>query len=122
MKNISPDRAIVVEDNSLVALGSETVLRILGFDVTIVTDSEAARQLVIAEPPDLLITDIGLPNMGAPLIRWLKAKRPDAKIVGIGEIGEMALAAGADAFLAKPFRLDELERVIHAMTGGSTVR
>jgi DNA-binding response OmpR family regulator len=91
----------------------------------IVADGETARQSVFAEPPDLRIADIGLPSVGGlSLIRWLKAMRPDAKIVAISGIGdsvqEMALEAGAYAFLAKPFQLSELARVVRELPPGST--
>jgi CheY-like chemotaxis protein len=118
MMNVSPPKAIIAEDNALVARALGAVLRELGYEVAIVADGEDARQLVFTDPPDLLIADIGLSRVGgSSLIRWMKGMRPDAKVVaisGIGEEGqrEVALAAGADAFLAKPFRLSELKQVI----------
>lgn len=113
--------ALIAEDNPLIARALETVVQKLGFDVTMVTDGETARQIVFATPPDLLIVDIGLPNVsGASLIRWLKALKKEAIVVamsGMGEAaGEMALAAGADAFLAKPFQLNDLVGMIDELS------
>jgi DNA-binding response OmpR family regulator len=123
MNNTGLNRALIAEDNALIARALETVLRNLGFEVTVVADGEAARQLMFVEPPDLLIADLGLPSVGgSSLIRWLKAMSPDATVVAISGFDEsaraMAMAAGADAFLAKPFLLDELERVIRELVPG----
>ena len=78
---------------------------------------DAGLRLFRAEPPDLVICDIIMPDRdGIELIPEMKALQPGVKIVAIsgrqmiGGLDVLHLAArlGADATLAKPFQVDEL--------------
>jgi len=73
-----------------------------------------ALSAAAAEPPDLVLLDLGLPDIdGVVLCRRLRATVPDGIIVVLtARTGEfdvvVALDAGADDYLTKPFRLTEL--------------
>jgi CheY-like chemotaxis protein len=58
---------------------------------------------------------------GATLIRSLKATRQDAKVLAVSGMGDlarqMAVAAGADVFLAKPFSSAALQRALADLVG-----
>ena len=56
-------RILLVEDDSSLAQGLQTALRREGLTVDHVTTGKAALQAVQAEAPDLIILDLGLPDM-----------------------------------------------------------
>jgi YesN/AraC family two-component response regulator len=77
-----------------------------------------------AKSPDLVITDIFMPKKdGIETICELRATRPEIKILALsGDIGfdgpsmlDAAQLLGADQVLGKPFRNDELVRVVEQM-------
>jgi len=78
-------------------------------------------------PPDLLVTDITMPVMdGLALLRWLRADgHADLSVLVLtASAGQRAaaLAAGADAFLAKPVALCALVATVErALAGGNDV-
>lgn len=88
----------------------------LGWEVRLCADGAAALAAARAAPPRLAILDVGLPDMdGRELCRRLKAAAggglPVVLISGSYRPDQDRIrgaAGGADAFLAKPFRLSEL--------------
>jgi DNA-binding response OmpR family regulator len=93
------------------------VLETLGYRVDTVASGAAAYLRTIVRPPDLLVIDLDLG--GDVLIRLFRYERPCARIIAVSKWGRVmdcaARALGADAFLAKPFGGDELERVISSV-------
>jgi CheY-like chemotaxis protein len=75
-----------------------------------------ALEMVEQERPDLVVSDIMMPVLnGAEMCRRLKARaeRPPIPVILMSSAGERAAAgSGADAFIAKPFDLDDLEELI----------
>jgi DNA-binding response OmpR family regulator len=111
---VSDTRILVVEDDE--AIGGELVqaLTSQGYRAMLARDGLAGMAAATAEPPDLVLLDLGLPDVdGVALCRSLRAAAPDAVIVVLtARTGELdvvvALDAGADDYLTKPFRLTEL--------------
>jgi len=106
---------LIVEDD--LAIGAEllTALRSAGYDAVWAASGAQALDAVDAgEVPDLVLLDLGLPDVeGVLLCRQLRQLAPDAVIVVLtartAEFGVVvALDAGADDYLTKPFRLAEL--------------
>ena len=94
-----------------------------GYEVITAMDGEEARDLCLAELPDLLITDYQMPYMtGLELCKQLHADEqtraiPALMLTARGfdiESGEMA-AAGISAVLAKPFSPRELLQTVEAL-------
>lgn len=113
---------LVVDDDAgireLVAFG----LRRAGFDVVEAASGEDALDLVEGGTIGLVVLDIGLPGMsGTDVVRALR-ERPQAAtlpvilMTGTGEVDSLVagLGAGADDFVAKPVRLDELVARVQA--------
>ena len=119
-------RVLLVEDDNGIALGVAAGLRPLGWAVDVAATVAAAWSALCAEPFDLVLLDLGLPDQdGAELLRRLRQPRsglPDpstpvlittardqvsSRIVG--------LDLGADDYLTKPFDLDELAARMRAL-------
>jgi DNA-binding response OmpR family regulator len=81
-------------------------------------DANEAIQIIDSEPPDLVITDLSLPDTsGIEIIRHVRAKSATTPIIVMSghntpELYEAAKAAGANISLLKPVSIAELRRVI----------
>jgi DNA-binding NarL/FixJ family response regulator len=89
-------------------------------------DGESAVRNMPALGPDMVLIDLGLPDMsGIDVIRQLKASDPDCDILVVTIFGDertitSALEAGANGYLLKGASLEELRRdVRHLRTGGA---
>jgi CheY-like chemotaxis protein len=77
-----------------------------------------ALELARRERPDLVISDVMMPVMdGADLCRRLKAELdPPVPVILASSADSRATAgSGADAFVGKPFVLDQLEALVHRL-------
>ena len=81
-------------------------------------DANEAIQMIDAESPDLVITDLSLPDAnGIEIVRRVRAKSPVTPIIVMSGhntpgLHESARAAGANLSLLKPVSIAELQRVI----------
>jgi DNA-binding response OmpR family regulator len=106
-------RLLVVEDDATIGTGLVTALETSGYAVEWVTSGAAALEPGRAHPPDLVLLDLGLPDLdGAEVCRRLRAELPSATIVILTARRDeldvvVGLEAGADDYLTKPFRLAE---------------
>jgi CheY-like chemotaxis protein len=88
----------------------------LGFEVTEAADASECLARVAADPPDAILLDLRMPGMsGLEATRRLRALEIGSRLVVIavsasvfGHHRDECIAAGADEFLAKPFRLERL--------------
>jgi CheY-like chemotaxis protein len=111
MKNI-----LVIDDNDEVRSVVTSVLRNFGFVVREATSGEAAIQSVLAERPDLIISDVRMPGMdGHHLLGAIREMQATAAIpfilmTGSGSRADYrrGMVCGADDYLYKPFTPDEL--------------
>jgi len=108
---------LVADDDAWLLRMVHTVLEKRGYSVELASDGEEAIERAIARPPDLLITDVMMPRMdGWTLVRALRAR---AELIHLPVIFLTALSSdedrirgfrlGADDFLPKPFRFEELD-------------
>jgi two-component system OmpR family response regulator len=92
-----------------------------GFEVRPVAGGRQAVQAFSAEPPDLLVLDIGLPDAdGRDVCQALRAHGVDAPVIFLTARGELTdrlagFHAGGDDYLTKPFALAELLVRVHAL-------
>src|SRR6201991_3986580 len=96
-------------------------LRARGYDVDVAADGTTALRLAAARPPDLVVLDLGLPDIeGNEVIRGLRGWTAIPIIVLSGRADSAdkvaALDAGADDYVTKPFGVDELLARIRAVT------
>src|ERR1700730_10809467 len=106
-------RILVVDDEPQITRVLRQGLTMHRYDVRTAADGEAALDLFRDWSPDLVITDLSMPNMtGLELCRRLRASSRVPVIVlsvkGEERTKVEALDAGADDYVTKPFGIDEL--------------
>ena len=115
---------LVVEDEGPVRLLLQQFLEDADHAVLLATDGRQALRLLEQRRPDLVLSDIMLPALdGVALCRALKGSPATAAIPVIlmsAVRTHTSAEAGADAFLAKPFDLDELEALIRHWLAASS--
>jgi DNA-binding response OmpR family regulator len=108
---------LVADDDAWILRMVVTVLEKRGYSVETAVDGEEALKRALARTPDLLITDVMMPNMdGWALVRQLRAH---PQLATLPVIFLTALSSeddrirgfrlGADDYVAKPFRFEELD-------------
>jgi signal transduction histidine kinase len=112
-------RVLVVEDNADAASTLREALELLGHEVHVASDGDAGVAAAERIAPDVVVCDIGLPGIdGYEVARRLSARdgaRPLLVAVtgyALPEDRRRALEAGFVQHLAKPLRIEDLERVI----------
>ena len=111
---------LVVDDEHEITDLLDEHLRACGYDVDVAHDGDQALVMAAARRPDAVLLDITMPGPdGAEVLARLRAIDPTVSVVMLTGNDDEALArrllrAGAFDYLAKPFQLDVLERVIAA--------
>ena len=117
---------LVVDDEAQIARVLKTTLSAQGYGIRTAADGIQALQEMTNWPPDLIITDLRMPNMdGLELCRKVRTQSQIPIIVlsvkGEETIKVAALDAGADDYVTKPFGVNELlARVRAALRRSST--
>ncbi len=111
---------LVVEDDQGIGNGLVAALRSSGLESALAPDGAAALDSAVRDGPAVILLDLGLPDIdGFELCRRLRGLLPAASILVVtardAEMDAvMALDAGADDYVTKPFRLGELLARIRA--------
>src|SRR5437879_353054 len=106
-------RILVVDDEQEITLVLRSGLTKHGYDVRVAGEGEAALELFSAWAPDLVVTDLSMPNMnGLKLCQRLRAIS-SVPIIILSVKGDEAtkveaLDTGADDYVTKPFGMGEL--------------
>jgi DNA-binding response OmpR family regulator len=107
-------RALVIEDDPLLADGISQLMRTSGHNVDYVGSAELAEQALKAEVFDLMLLDVGLPGMdGFEFLQKIRAEGrriPVLVLTARDALNEKVrgLNLGADDYLTKPFSSEEL--------------
>ena len=110
---------LVVDDEPQITRVLKTTLSSQGYGIRTASDGEEALQAMSEWPPDLIVTDLRMPNMdGLDLCREVR-KQSRVPIIVLSVKGEetikvQALDAGADDYVTKPFSMNELTARIRA--------
>jgi signal transduction histidine kinase/ActR/RegA family two-component response regulator len=112
-------RILIVDDNRDAAQTLAQVLRHLGQAVEVAFDGESALRVASTFAPTLALLDIGLPVLdGYTLAGRLRAQQPSrvrlVAVTGYGQPSDRdrAFAAGFDAHVVKPLRIDAVESIL----------
>ena len=107
------DKILIIEDEPTIANFMRAILEARDYEVMIVQSGAMASTLIASHCPDLIILDLGLPDMDG--MQLLKAVRQWSKVPVVVVSARSherdkvaALDAGADDYLTKPFGTEEL--------------
>ena len=119
-------RVLVVDDEPSILAALAPMLRARGYEVLTATSGHAALDAVDRHSPQLVVLDLGLPDLeGVEVCRRIREGRPTPILILSARGGEAdkvaALDAGADDYVTKPFGAEEfLARVRAALRRGET--
>jgi two-component system, OmpR family, KDP operon response regulator KdpE len=110
---VSGGRILVVDDEPQILRALKTNLSAAGYEVETAATGEEALAMAASNPPDALILDLVLPDVGGTdVTRELRtwSSLPIVVLSAVGDEGEKvaALDAGADDYVTKPFGMEEL--------------
>ncbi len=128
---MAEDRILVVEDDEITAGMLSLVLEREGFDVVTAADGEEGLRLLIDDDVRLLITDCLIPKLdGFKLVKRVRAidALRDTPIVMMsaiyrkGNYRQAAIEAGADLYVVKPFKPEELLEQVKKLLAQSAAK
>jgi len=113
---MAPPKILLIDDDLVVRTAMVQFLADLGYQVVVAADGERGLRLFRSEKPDLVITDIIMPEKeGVQTIVEMRREQPSTKIIAIsggGRIGnanflKVARSMGANDVIAKPADPDD---------------
>ncbi|HEY6119956.1 MAG TPA: response regulator [Pyrinomonadaceae bacterium] len=122
-------RVLVVEDDE--AIARQLFWTLSGpYEVLIAHDMQTAVRRTMLYEPDVSILDLHLipasesPDIGLRMIEYIKAHRPESKILVISSVSgidtqKACFAVGADEFLDKPFETEQLLGTMRRIAPGT---
>ena len=117
-----PNDILIVDDEADIVMSLSKRLHFAGYEIAVAGDGEEATRVALKMQPDIIILDIGMPcgdgHVVADRIR-ANVNTMFAQIIFLtARVGEAdrdrALQAGAYGYLTKPFKPDELLRMIES--------
>ncbi|MGB8702315.1 MAG: response regulator [Thermosynechococcaceae cyanobacterium] len=114
---------MIVDDSHTIRAMLTDLLQKHGFDVIEAEDGVVAKEMMKDQRPDLVITDIVMPNMnGYELCRWVKNELPGgaAPVILCSTKSEAfdrhwGMKQGGDAYIIKPYNAEEMLSTIKGL-------
>lgn len=119
--NKQPKKIIIFDDDEDILSICSYILEEQGWDVHTFTDCNNITEKVSAILPDVILMDNWIPDAGGIVATQTLKKEESLKHIPVvyfsanSDIQLLAGHAGAETYLAKPFDLEELERVINTV-------
>lgn len=118
-------KVLIVDDDVQATALIQDVLSMHGYETTVVNESAKAIETATAVDPDIFVLDLMMPPPdGFRLCRMLRADpnfahTPILIVTALGDTDSkiVALGAGANDYLAKPFQIDELASKVKTLLG-----
>jgi CheY-like chemotaxis protein len=117
-------RILIIDDDFAVRLSVQLALEREGHQVACASDGEQGLKAFASNPPDLVVTDLIMPNKeGIETIMQIRARDPKTPILAIsgggrlnnGDFLKMAVKVGANAILSKPFERQDLTDAVRRL-------
>ena len=108
------EKILVVDDEAAIREVVSTMLETKGYRCTAVSNGRAAQEQVRKETPDLVLSDMIMPEMdGIKLLEWLHDYDPEIPVIMVTAIHDIstaleAIRRGAYDYILKPFEKDQL--------------
>ena len=120
------DKVLIVEDEQSISNFISMVLNANGYDTIIVGSGEEALTMIASHCPDLIVLDLGLPDMDVMEVLKSVRKWSNLPVVVVSARNHEhdkvdALDYGADDYLVKPFEMKELMARINAVLRRSEI-
>ncbi|MCD2500082.1 response regulator [Microbacterium nymphoidis] len=114
-------KLLIADDDPQLVRALRITLGAQGYEVVTAADGEEAVAQAVAEHPDIVMLDLGMPHLdGVEVIHALRGWMTAPIIVVSGRTGSAdkvdALDAGADDYVTKPFQMDELLARLRAVS------
>jgi DNA-binding response OmpR family regulator len=119
---------LIAEDEPRIARFIEKGLRAQGYDVVHTPSGDGVVDILCTSPIDLLLLDLGLPGLdGTDVLEAMRGQGIEIPVIVLTARDDLStkvasLDAGADDYITKPFRFDELLARIRARLRTSTAR
>lgn len=117
------NQILIVDDNPHMCSLLADTLEVFAYKGIAAKDGEEALHRLREDSFDMVITDLRMPRMGGmDLLRTIKDSFPDLPVVVITGFGtdsskSDALSSQADDFLSKPFKVDEIQKLLKKHLG-----
>jgi len=114
MMNADVENILVVDDEEAIREVVSTMLESKGYHCTAVSNGRAAQEFVRKQTPDLVLSDMIMPEMdGIKLLEWLRNFDPEIPVIMVTAIHDIstaleAIRRGAYDYILKPFEKDQL--------------
>lgn len=108
-------KILIADDDDSIRFTLDTIFKEDGYITTTTKDGSGAKELIVQEKFDVVITDIKMPEIdGLKLLRWIKDTYPQISVIMITGYASLdssidSLRAGADDYIVKPFDVDYLK-------------
>ncbi|MBV8136228.1 MAG: sigma-54-dependent Fis family transcriptional regulator [Deltaproteobacteria bacterium] len=115
---MAADRILIVDDEPEMIENCRRVLASTGYQCFSTTDSREALRMLERDRPDLLLTDLRMPEMdGMEILRQARETDPHLPVIMLTghatvETAVAAVKAGAFDYLSKPFSIDQLQLTV----------
>jgi len=112
--NVDAENILVVDDEEAIREVVSTMLESKGYHCTAVSNGRAAQEFVRKQTPDLVLSDMIMPEMdGIKLLEWLRNFDPEIPVIMVTAIHDIstaleAIRRGAYDYILKPFEKDQL--------------
>jgi putative nucleotidyltransferase with HDIG domain len=111
---VETEKILVVDDEEPIREVVATMLQTQGFECAAVSNGRAAQDQVLQFQPDLILSDMIMPEMdGLKLLEWMREHDPDVPVIMVTAIHDIstaleAIRRGAYDYILKPFEKDQL--------------
>ena len=113
-ETVDTEKILVVDDEEAIREVVSTMLQAKGYDCSAVNNGRAAQDYVKRNTPDLVLSDMIMPEMdGIKLLDWMREFDPDVPVIMVTAIHDIstaleAIRRGAYDYIWKPFEKDQL--------------